>query len=69
MADIQVEAIKPIGLWGTIIAQKMVPQSPIGLISLEIGAICRILGHATLSQIYPHWNWNSKLNTKFGLEL
>ena len=24
----------------------MVPQSPIGLISAEIGALCRILGHA-----------------------
>ena len=23
----------------------------------------------TLSQIYPHWNWNSKLNTKLRLEL
>ena len=23
---------------------------------------------ATLSQIYPHWNWNSKLNTKLRLE-
>ncbi len=23
---------------------------------------------ATLSQIYPHWNWNSKLNTKHRLE-
>ncbi len=21
-----------------------------------------------LSQIYPHWNWNSKLNTKLRLE-
>ena len=26
----------------------MVPQSPIGLISAEIGALCRILGHATI---------------------
>ena len=54
--------IKPIGLWGTIIAQKnfrtpptlfcaiMVPQSPIGLISAEIGAFCRILGHAKLQK-------------------
>ncbi len=24
----------------------MVPQSPIGLINAEIGALCRILGHA-----------------------
>ncbi len=22
----------------------------------------------TLSQIYPYWNWNSKLNTKLRLE-
>ncbi len=22
----------------------------------------------TLSQMYPHWNWNSKLNTNFRLE-
>ena len=25
-------------------------------------------GCCTLSQIYPHWNWNSKLNTKLRLE-
>ena len=25
--------------------------------------------YATLSQIYPHWNWNSKLNTKLRLVL
>ncbi len=23
----------------------------------------------TLSQIYPHWTWNSELNTKLRLEL
>ncbi len=24
--------------------------------------------YSTPSQIYSHWNWNSKLNTKLGLE-
>ncbi len=52
--------IKPIGLCGTQNAQKnfwtrrkffcafWVPQSPIGLISAEIGARCRIPGHANV---------------------
>ncbi len=50
--------IKPIGLNNvegvrTFFCAIMVPQSPIGLISAEIGALCRILGHATLHVVIP----------------
>ena len=40
--------IKPIGPSGTQNEQNvfLVPQSPVGLISAEIGAFCRIPGHA-----------------------
>ncbi len=100
--------MKPIGLWGTITAQKMfrtpltlfdipptmpkfrtsnnvggawkffcvimVPQSPIGLISTEIGALCRILGHANVIQcqgsqhqgIFLRENWGRGISGKSG---